>query len=180
MRTVLLALFACAVLAPAAANAQPTRLAAGGDVGLLMHAEGSGHRTVLPSLQPRATLRLVEHLDLSAVYSVALAFDGRVLQSATQYHRLTAGPEAWWQIRAARFLVTAGPALNVVHTSFSDRNAEAVSTTYARLGVAAGLALEVPLPPAAARVGMETLWWSGRTDLVFSLGATFDVGGGAS
>lgn len=180
MRTALSAIFACAVLAPAAANALPSRFAAGGGVGLLMHAEGSGHRTVLPSLQPRATLRLIEHLDLSAIYSVALAFDGSVLRAATQYHRLAVGTEAWWQIRAARFLVAAGPALNVVHTSFSDRNTEAISTTYARLGVAAGLALEVPLPPAAVRVGMETLWWSGRTDLVFSLGATFDVGGGAS
>lgn len=180
MRTAISTIVACAVLAPAAASALPSRFAAGGDVGLLMHAEGSGHRTVLLSLQPRTTLRLIEHLDLSAVYSVALAFDGSVLRAATQYHRLTVGPEAWWQIRAARFLVTAGPALNVVHTSFSDRNTEAISTTYARLGVAAGLSLEVPLPPAAVRVGMETLWWSGRTDLVFSLGATFDVGGGVS
>ncbi|HSP81669.1 MAG TPA: hypothetical protein VLQ93_24330 [Myxococcaceae bacterium] len=161
------------LLLAGAAGAHPVR--AGVELGLLMRQEGGGQRSSLLSVGPRAALSLGRYLELSGAYGFSWSAEGTEVRATSQYHRLTLRPELHLPVRSAAFVLAAGPALTVTHTTLSDRDA-AVSTRYTRLGLSGGAALDIHLKPLTLRTGMDLVWTAGRLDLLLGVGALFTFG----
>jgi hypothetical protein len=163
------------LLAGTAAASAPVRV--GGDVGLLLRQEAGGQRTGLFTLGPRAAWQVGEHFALSGAYGLAHSAEGTVARATTWYHRFTLRPEVHFPVRAAAFVLAAGPALTVVRTTLRGGNAPSVATRYTRAGVSTGAALDVHLRPLVLRAGLDLVWSSGRQDVQVGVGALFDFGG---
>ena len=162
------------LLAGTAGASAPVRV--GADVGLLLRQEAGGQRTGLLTGGPRASFHLGEHLALSSAYGLAYTSEGTAARATTWYHRFTLRPEVHFPVRAAAFVLAAGPALTVVRTTLRGGEAPSVSTRYTRAGVSTGAALDVHLSPLVLRAGLDLVWSGGRQDVQVGLGALFNFG----
>lgn len=162
------------LLLAGAAGASPVR--AGGDVALLLRQEAGGQRTGLLSMGPRLSLDLGRYFALSADYRFAWASEGNVASATTLYHRTSLRPELHLPVRTTDFVLAAGPALTVVHTSLGGTGTRA-SATYSRLGVSGGAAVDIHLASLTLRTGVDVVWAARRMDVSVGLGALYSFGG---
>ncbi len=162
------------VLLAGAAGASPVR--AGVDVALLLRQEAGGQRSGLVSAGPRLSLDLGRYLALSADYRFAWASEGTVARATTLYHRTSLRPELHLPVRTTDFVLAVGPALTVLHTTLGGTGAR-VSTSYTRLGVSAGGAVDIHLAPLTLRTGVDLVWAARRMDVSVGLGALYSFGG---
>jgi hypothetical protein len=170
MRPSLISLSLLALLTASAASADPLRY--GGDVGLLMRDEAGGNRSVLLSLRPRASYALNEHVGLAAQYGFAWSSGGTLPRSLAFHHQLLLRPEASLRLRAATFILGAGPAFSLIHGGFSDRSGASISSAYLRAGAGAMLAVDLNVGGWKYRVSTDAHFISRRIDLLFAVGVT--------
>jgi hypothetical protein len=156
------------------ASAAPVR--AGVDVALLLRQEAGGQRSGLVSGGPRLVLDLGRYFALSADYRFAWASEGTVASATTQYHRASLRPEFHLPVRSTDFVLAAGPALTLIHTTLGGSGTP-VSTSYTRLGVSGGAAVDIHLAPLTLRTGVDLVWAARRMDVSVGLGALFSFGG---
>ncbi len=156
------------------AGASPVR--AGVDVALLLRQEAGGQRTGLVSGGPRLSLDLGRYLALSADYRFAWASEGTVARATTQFHRVSLRPELHLPVRTTDFVLAAGPAYTLLRTTLSDRGSN-VSTSYQRLGVSGGAAVDIHLAPVTLRTGVDLVWAARRMDVSVGVGALYSFGG---
>jgi hypothetical protein len=162
------------VLLAGAASASPVR--AGVDVALLLRQEAGGQRSGLVSAGPRLSLDLGRYFSLSADYRFAWASEGTVARATTLYHRTSLRPELHLPVRTMDFVLAAGPALTVLHTTLGGTGTP-VSTSYMRLGVSGGAAVDIHLAPLTLRTGIDMVWAARRLDVSVGLGALYTFGG---
>lgn len=167
-------LFLTVMLLAGVAGAAPVR--AGVDVALLLRQEAGGQRSGLVSGGPRLSLDLGRYFSLSADYRFAWASEGTVASATTQYHRASLRPELHLPVRTMDFVLAAGPALTLLHTTLGGSGAR-VSTTYTRLGVSGGAAVDIHLEPLTLRTGVDVVWAARRMDVSVGLGVLFSFGG---
>lgn len=159
-----------------AGTAGAAPLHAGVDVALLLRQEAGGQHSGLVSGGPRLALTLGPHLALSADYRFAWASEGTVARATTLYHRTSLRPELHLPVRTTDFVLAAGPALTLLHTTLGGTGTR-VSTSYMRLGVSAGGAVDIHLAPLTLRTGVDLVWAARRLDVSVGLGALYSFGG---
>ena len=162
------------VLLAGQAGAVPLR--AGVDVALLLRQEAPGHRTGLLSGGPRVVFELGRYLALSSDYRFAWSSEGTVAPVVTRYHRFSVRPELHLPVRTTDFVLAAGPALTVFHSSLGGGGTH-VSTTAARIGLSGGAAVDIHLEPLTLRTGLDLVWAAQRMDVSVGIGALFTFGG---